>query len=124
VKLSNRHFTILGEITKPGVHYFYNEKSTLLEAISIAGGFTDFSNRKKVKLIRKKDNGTVSVYLNLFRSDFMYSEYNYVHPHDIIYIEPTKSKSRNLSANMAGVVVSAISVGVLFISLFVRNNSN
>jgi protein involved in polysaccharide export with SLBB domain len=58
VKLANLRVTILGEVENPGVHYFFNNQTTILEAISLAGDFTDFGNRKKVKLIRRYGNET------------------------------------------------------------------
>lgn len=120
VKLANMRITIFGEVNSPGVHYLYNEKNTLLDAISMAGDFTDFGNRKKVKLIRLTEKGSETVYLDLNQSGFISTEFYYVKPYDVIYIEPTKFKSRDRSARVAGVVVSAVSVGALILSLFAR----
>lgn len=120
VKLANSRITVMGEVNNPGVHYLYNDQSTILEAISMAGDFTDFGNRKKVKLIRKTDEGLETVYLNMHRSEFLYSPYYYIHPYDVIYVEPTKRKSRDTGANATGVILSGISVGVLILNLFVN----
>ena len=118
VKLANMRFTVFGEVNTPGVHYLYNEKNTLLDAISMAGDITDFGNRKKVKLIRLTQNGSETVYLDLTKSAFISSQYYYIQPYDVIYIEPTKFKSRDRSSRVAGVVISAISAGVVILSLF------
>ncbi len=120
VKLANRHFTIFGEVHKPGVHYLYNDRNTLLDAISMAGDFTDFGNRRKVKLIRQTDDGAETVYLNLNRSDFMYTEFYYVRPNDLIYIEPTKAKSNNISSTSIGIILSAISVGAILLNVILN----
>ncbi len=118
VKMANSRITIMGEVNNPGVHYLYNDQSTILEAISMAGDFTDFGNRKKVKLIRKTQEGLETVYLNMSRSEFLYSQYYYIHPYDVIYVEPTKNKSRHTGAQSTGVILSGISVGVLILNLF------
>ena len=120
VKFSNMRVTVFGEVNRPGVLYLYNEKNTLLDAISMAGDITDFGNRKKVKLIRLTDKGSVTVYLDLNKSGFISTEYFYIQPHDVIYIEPTKFKSRDRSSRVAGVVLSAISAGAVILSLFIR----
>lgn len=120
VKLANSRITVMGEVNSPGVHYLYNDQNTILDAISMAGDFTDFGNRKKVKLIRKNEEGLETIYLNMNRSEFLYSPYYYIHPYDVIYVEPTKRKSRDTGANSTGVILSGISVGVLILNLFIN----
>jgi len=120
VKLANSRITVMGEVNSPGVHYLYNDQNTILDAISMAGDFTDFGNRRKVKLIRKTEEGLETIYLNMNRSEFLYSQYYYIHPYDVIYVEPTKRKSRDTGANSAGVILSGISVGVLILNLFLN----
>lgn len=120
VKLANSRITIMGEVNNPGVHYLYNDQNTILDAISMAGDFTDFGNRRKVKIIRKQDEGLETIYLNMNRSEFLYSPYYYIQPYDVIYVEPTKRKSKDTGANAAGVILSGISVGVLILNLFLN----
>jgi len=48
--------TVNGEVLKPGM-YPLKPGLTVLEAISLAGGFTDFAARNSVKIIRS-ENGT------------------------------------------------------------------
>jgi polysaccharide export outer membrane protein len=42
---------VLGEVTKPG-RYFLKSKTTLLQAITIAGGFTPIAARNKIVIFR------------------------------------------------------------------------
>lgn len=120
VKLGNRRITLLGEFQNPGTYYLYNEKNTLLEAIGLAGDFTAFSNRKKVKLIRQTQDGVESVYLNLTRADFISTPYYYVQPNDVIYVEPVKAKSFDESARSVGVVISSLSLAVIIANIFIK----
>jgi len=85
----------------------------------LAGDFTEFGNREKVKLIRLSGEGSETIYLNLHRSDFIYTEYYYVQPSDVIYVEPTKYKSRDVGARFTSVVLSALSLGLVVVSLVV-----
>ncbi len=120
IKLSNSRVTIFGEVNEPGVYYLYNEKNSILDAISMAGDFTEFGNREKVKLIRLTGEGSETIYLNLHRSDFIYTEYYYIKPSDIIYIEPTKAKARDVGARFTSVVLSAVSIGILVLNIFIK----
>jgi polysaccharide export outer membrane protein len=55
---------VLGEINNPGP-YTIERDMTVLEAIRLAGGFTDFANKSKVKIIREKDGKKKDIYINL-----------------------------------------------------------
>ncbi|MEO1515640.1 MAG: polysaccharide biosynthesis/export family protein [Bacteroidota bacterium] len=120
IKLANMRVTILGEVNRPGVHTLYNERTTLLDAISLAGDFTDFANRGKVKIIRQTNRNAHAVYLNLNKSDFLTSEYYYVQPSDVIYIEPIKKKALDVSNRTLSVVVSAVSLGALVLNVILN----
>lgn len=50
---------VLGQVTKPGAYDFPpDQKLTLLRVISMAGGFSDIANVKKIKVIRKENGKT------------------------------------------------------------------
>lgn len=49
-----RFFYVGGEVRNPN-RFAWSEDITLLKAVSTAGGFTDYSNRRRVELIRGKD---------------------------------------------------------------------
>jgi polysaccharide biosynthesis/export protein len=47
---------VLGEVTKPG-KYQLKSFTTLLQAISLAGGFTEFAKKNKLQVVRNDSNG-------------------------------------------------------------------
>ena len=49
----SRRFFVYGEVTKPGT-YSIAENTTVLKAISMAGGFTKFGSSSRVKVLRLK----------------------------------------------------------------------
>ena len=51
VLVTTRFFYVGGEVRMPG-RYGWSEDVTLLKAINTSGGFTDYSNRNKVEVIR------------------------------------------------------------------------
>ncbi len=66
IESRSRNFTISGEVNRPGT-YPLSEDTTVLKAISIAGGFTRFGSSSKVKVLRpRKDRpGYNSIKINL-----------------------------------------------------------
>ena len=59
-------FYINGQVNRPAVYKCYPD-TTLLKAVTMAGGFTGIASRKKIKIIRKK-NGKEAV-LNRVKMD-------------------------------------------------------
>ena len=53
-----RYYIVQGEVRRPG-RYGYTREIGILEGITAAGGFTDFSKEKKVVVTRKKPDGTI-----------------------------------------------------------------
>ncbi len=55
-ELNSYSVYVLGEVTKPGK---YQAKSyiTLLQAISMSGGFTEYAKKNKLQIVRNKLNG-------------------------------------------------------------------
>lgn len=50
-QINSYKISILGKVANPGV-YQINLKTTLIEAISMAGGLTEWANKRKITLIR------------------------------------------------------------------------
>jgi polysaccharide biosynthesis/export protein len=53
----SRRFFVYGEVIKPGT-YSIAENTTVLRAISMAGGFTKFGSSSRVKVLRPKSKDT------------------------------------------------------------------
>ncbi len=49
-------FYIRGEVARPGSYFLENEM-TVMKSISVAGGLTQFANRRQVELIRTEEGG-------------------------------------------------------------------
>jgi protein involved in polysaccharide export with SLBB domain len=53
---NSRRITMLGQIAKPG-SFAYTPGMTLIQAVSMAGGFTSISDTDRVNITRKTDSG-------------------------------------------------------------------
>ena len=110
--LVNFKVTFLGEVNKQGVVGLTNERTNFFEVLSRAGGLTEYSSTKNVKIVRKEGNEVKVYYVDISSLDFISNEFYYLRPDDIVYIEPLKGKY--LKTN-----ISYLTVGLSIITLYV-----
>ncbi len=117
VKLSNYQVTILGEVKSPGLKYYYDSKLTVFQALGLAQDLTPFADRRKVKLIRETPNGTMVMPLDLTKTNIMESDYYFLKPNDVIYVEPSKARSFSLNKSNVELIASILTLGVLVVNV-------
>jgi polysaccharide export outer membrane protein len=123
VRMLNFRFTILGEVLQENVVVANNPRLTLMEAIGMAGGFTDLADRSLVKIVRQKGATSEVFYVNLLDESFIESPYYFVQQNDVIVVPPLKQRPfRRYFAPNLGILASALSLAVLWITI--ANNSN
>jgi polysaccharide export outer membrane protein len=61
----DRYYYVGGQVTRPGEQR-YNSPITVTKAIQAAGDFTDFANRKKIRLFRTVGDHTEQVTVNYY----------------------------------------------------------
>jgi polysaccharide export outer membrane protein len=116
VKLISFKITVLGEVKNPGYYYVYNNRVTILEALGLAGDLTNYGNRKNIKLIRQKPEGTAVVLLDITAADLLTSEYFFLMPGDVLYVEPLKARAKRTNLEVLSVVFAALTTAVLIFS--------
>lgn len=118
VKLVMYNISILGEVKSPGKFPVYNNRINIFEAIAMAGDLSAFGNRSKVQIIRVEGNKNQIVVLNLLSKDILSSQYYYLQPNDIIYVEPLKEKSFAFETFPYGLVYSTIGLVLVILTFF------
>lgn len=118
VKLANFRISMLGEFNHPGKYLVYQDKINIFEAISLAGDMTDFARRNKVLLMRQTENGVKTARLNLNDYSIMESEYYYMLPNDIVYVEPLKGKQFAFSEFPYVLLLSTLTTTILLLDYF------
>jgi len=124
VKLLNDNITVTGEVHNPGRFTLYAEEINILEAISLAGDMTDFANRKKVRLIRKDGDTPQMIIINTLDDNIMFSPYFYLKPGDIVYVEPRRLKSWQLSAIPIGLALTVLNTAILVYTFYLTQFTN
>ena len=91
VKLAlNKTFTVIGEVSS-GIYPIYKEKMTIYQALAMTGDITNTGDRKHVKILRKIDNETQVLEFDIRPASVIKSEYYYIYPNDIVYVQRSKS---------------------------------
>jgi len=115
VKLLNYRVTVLGEVKTPGVYYNYNDNLTILDALAMANGNSDYSNLKDVTVMRAESKGKRIYHLNLTKKESLSSPAFFLQPNDYILVNPNRSK--NIQLNYQIISLSLSSFGIIITAL-------
>jgi polysaccharide biosynthesis/export protein len=118
VKLVSFKISMLGEVGNPGQISVNRDRINIFEAIAMAGDLNTFANRKKVQIIRQEKQETKVVTFDLTQKAILSSEYYYLKPNDIVYVEPLKSKQFAFETFPYSLIYSTISMAILIVTLF------
>lgn len=118
VKLGSFKVSVLGEVNRPSLLEIYQDKLNVFEAISMAGDMTDFAKRSKVILIRQDKTGPTKHILDLTDQAILESDYFYLMPQDILYVEPVRAKAFAFNNFPYALVFTTITTTLLLINYF------
>jgi len=59
--MKSRHVSVEGQVNHPGL-VLLDSDMRVVDAITYAGGFTVFANRKRIKILRRAPDGSVTTY--------------------------------------------------------------
>lgn len=124
LKLVSFRVSVLGGVERPGAYLVYNNQITLLEALALAGGPSEFADKRYVSLMRQSDQGTQALNLDLGRMDVLSSEYYYLLPNDVVYVPVLKARPGRLNLEMLSVFLTAISVAAVVYTVIQNQNQN
>ena len=92
VKFLNYDFSVLGEVGHPGKFEMENERTTILDALGLAGDIRVFGKRDNILVIREIDGKREFGRVNLLSKDIFKSPYYYLKTNDVVYVEPVRAK--------------------------------
>ncbi|GAA4400296.1 polysaccharide biosynthesis/export family protein [Nibrella viscosa] len=118
IRFLNYKISVLGEVTRPSLFNVPNEKITLPEALSLAGDITIYGRRDNVLIIRETNGQREFARVNMNRRDLFQSPYYYLHPNDVIYVEP--GRGRVATADRLYQLVPAALSALSFIAIVVQ----
>ncbi|MEQ8715291.1 MAG: polysaccharide biosynthesis/export family protein [Cyclobacteriaceae bacterium] len=119
VQFVNRRITVSGEVEEPGIVSLERDRISIIEAIERAGGITIYSNTENIQVIREVDGERIFATLNLHNRDIVNSQFYYIYPNDVVYLQPIKAKTFSVQTSFFSafnIVTSVISAAALIVA--------
>jgi len=121
VRVVGRTFSIIGS-GKSGKFPFPREKVNIFQALALAGDFGFYADRSKIKILRVTKNGNQIRTFDARRLDIINSEFYYLEPDDVIFLQPMKEQFFGVSTFWMAVstLVTSYSFGVIIYKTFFK----
>jgi len=120
VRLTNFRVNVNGEVGSPGSFTVDNERLTVIDAITLAGDFTNYSARDSILIIREENGMRSFGYIDFSSPELFESPYFYLQQNDVLYVKPDKtivSTVRDPATRFLPWLGAAVSLVALLLSL-------
>ncbi|MGN0186331.1 MAG: polysaccharide biosynthesis/export family protein [Paludibacteraceae bacterium] len=109
--LSTSTFCVIGDAGR-GYFNIYKERMTIYQALALSGGVNESGDIGHIKIVRETNEGTKIVSFDLRSKSLIDSEYYYVYPNDIIYVDVTPKRfwAVNSYSGFLSVITSSLSL--------------
>jgi len=119
LRIMGRYFSVIGR-NMNGKYPIFREKMNIFQALAMAGDMSMIGDRSKIKILRETPGGETSVKTFDIRSkDIINSEFYYIQPNDVIYIQEMKSQFFSVTSvgNVFSTFFSTVSFGMLIYNM-------
>jgi polysaccharide export outer membrane protein len=106
VNIVRRSFSVISD-KGSGTFTIPKEKVTIFEALAMAGDIGDFGDRSNVRIVREIEGQTQVKVFDVRSKDIINSEYYYIEPNDVIYIQRIKGQSFGMNSVTTSISVAA-----------------
>jgi len=121
IRIINFKIAIYGDVQRPNVYTLQNERTTITQALSLAGDLNITAMRKSVILVREMDGKRNYLPIDLTSKKLFESPYYYLKNNDEIYVQPDRTKYatvdrgyRTASLALSGLSIIAIVLSNLY----------
>jgi polysaccharide export outer membrane protein len=125
IRLSNFKVTVLGQVAREGVLNVPGERLTILEAVGLAGGITDFGKKTNLKVHREADGKRETGIIDLTSKDIFDSPYYYLAQNDVLIVEASNQKYKDAeqlkTMQKISFAFTLVTVAATIASIFIRN---
>lgn len=124
VRYLNRRVTVMGEVAKPQVINMPEEQLSILEVLGASGDITTMGKKDNVLIIRETETGKQFKRLNLENHSIFTSEWYYLKPDDVVYIEPSdkivKDEKRQRTQQTIALAMSGLSLAIIILNSLLK----
>lgn len=119
--LATGTFCVIGDAGR-GYFPIYKERMTIYQALALSGGINATADFAHVKILRKTPDGTKIVEFDIRSKSVIDSEYYYIYPNDIIYLDVSKRRfwGSNSYTEFLGVITSSLSLLMSIWNIFAK----
>lgn len=122
VRVLNHKFTVIGEVTRPGIYNLSDNPTTIPEVIGMAGDLTLYGRRDNIKLVRTVNNKREIIELDLTSQQLFNSPYYFIENNDVVYVDarPGRAISTERAVQLLPIGVAIASTALLLTNIFLR----
>lgn len=122
VRLINFKVSIFGDVQRPNVYTLQNERTTITQALSLAGDLNITALRNNIILIREQDGKRNYIPVDLTSKKLFDSPYYYLRNNDEIYVQADRTKYAQVDRGYrtATLVLSGLSIIAIVLSNLYR----
>ncbi|WP_017259460.1 polysaccharide biosynthesis/export family protein [Pedobacter arcticus] len=122
VRIINFKVTVYGDVQKPDVYTLRNEKTTITQALALAGDLNITAKRKNVILVREVEGVRNYIPIDLTSKKTFQSPYYYLRNNDEIYVQPSRTKYApgDIGFRTLTLVLSGLSIIAITLSTVIR----
>jgi polysaccharide export outer membrane protein len=122
VRVLNIKVAVYGDVQNPNVYNLQNERTTITQALSMAGDLNITAKRKNITLVREQDGKRQYIPIDLTSKTLFESPYYYLKNNDEIYVQPDRTKYATVDRGYrtATLVLSGLSIIAIVLSNLYR----
>ncbi|MDO4190706.1 MAG: polysaccharide biosynthesis/export family protein [Bacteroidales bacterium] len=107
--LNTSTYCVIGSARR-GYFPIYKERLTIFQALAASGNIYDYADFSEVKIIRETPSGTQIKTFDIRSLSILDSEYYYIYPNDIIYVDLSGKRfwATSSYSNIIGIISSSV----------------
>lgn len=125
IRYLNFHVTVLGQVGREGQINVPGERITILEAVGLAGGITDYGKKDQVKVLREINGKRETGIVNLASDSLFMSPYYTLMQNDVVMVSPTAQRMKESDQQRAYQKISMgltlVAAAATLANIFIRN---
>ena len=116
---------MLGQVVHEGVVSVPTEKLTVLEAVGMAGGITDYGKKTGIKVFRESNGKREIGYIDLSSTKLFESPFYYLMQNDVVIIEESNKKMKDSeqarTMQKISFAFTLVTVAATMANIFIKN---
>ena len=124
IRFLNFTITVLGQVGREGPIKVPGERVTILEAVGLAGGVTDYGKKNNLRIVREQDGKREIGFIDLSSKEIFESPYYHLVQNDVLIVEPTKQKMKDedqaRAASQISFVFTLVTVAATLANIFIK----